>query len=167
MKKYKDYIVIIVILLLIFVSISVLFNLDKKTDNVDENVYVIEQDYSNFFTVNSCINKYIQFLVSKDTSSLLKVIDKKYITDNNLNESNVINSLGELNGIYNFVSKEMYKQNKNDIEEYYVKGILQEEGMESILSTTEQYYKLYLYEKNMTYSITPISANKYREVLDE
>ena len=47
---------------LIFVSISVLFNLDKKTDNVDENVYVIEQDYSNFFTVNSCINKYIQFL---------------------------------------------------------------------------------------------------------
>ena len=167
MKKYKDYIVIIVILLLIFVSISVLFNIDKKRDNVDKNVYVIEQDYSNFFTVNSCINKYIQFLVSKDTNSLLKVIDKKYITDNNLNESNVINSLGELNGIYNFLSKEMYKQNKDDIEEYYVKGILQEEGMESILSTTEQYYKLYLYEKNMTYSITPISANKYREVLDE
>lgn len=167
MKKYKDYIIIIVILLLILVSISVLFNIDKKADNTVKKIYTLEQDYSNFFTVNSCINKYVQFLVSKDTSSLLKVIDKKYIADNNLDESNVVNVLGDLDGIYNFVSKEMYKQSNGEIKEYYVKGVLQEEGMESILSTTEQYYKLYLYEKNMTYSITPISASKYMEVLNE
>lgn len=165
MKKYKDYIIIITILFLIFISITVLSNLNKSDKKIiNEITYQIETNYSNFFTVNSCITKYVEYLSKKDTDSLLEVIDKNYINSNNINKTNLYNYVDDISGIYSFTSKKMYKSDNEKIIKYYVFGYLKEENIDGIVGVEDKYFILNLDEDNLTFSIIPSNKSEFSEV---
>ena len=64
---------------------------NKTVNNNKESGKInLLSDYSRFFTVNSCIYKYISYLQSKYTDSLMKVIDVNYIINNNIYKITVL-----------------------------------------------------------------------------
>lgn len=164
-KKYKDYIVIIIILSLIFISILVLSKLNDDVVEIDDEItYKLESDYSSFFTVNSCIIKYVQYLSKKDTDSLLQVIDKEYLNNNGINRDNIYNYIDNLDGTYSFSSKKMYKSNTENIIKYYVYGYLKKETIDGVLDIKDTYFVVKLDEDNLTFSIMPSNNTQFSEV---
>lgn len=167
MKKYKDYIIIIIILSLIFISILVLTSFNKEDNSIDTKkvTYKLENDYNNFFTVNGCITKYVEYLSKKDTTKLLQVLDKEYVKNNNINIDNIYSILPNLEeGMYSFNSKMMYRDNGDTIVNYYVYGYLNKEIMDSVLNKEDKYYMVKLDKNNMVYSIKPITISEFNEV---
>lgn len=167
MKKYKDYIIIIIILSLIFISILVLTSFNKEDNSIDTKkvTYKLENDYNNFFTVNGCITKYVEYLSKKDTTNLLEVLDKEYVTANNINIDNIYSILPNLEeGMYSFNSKMMYRDNGDTVVNYYVYGYLNKEIMDSVLNKEDNYYMVKLDKNNMVYSIKPITISEFNEV---
>lgn len=167
MKKYKDYIIIIIILSLIFISILVLTSFNKEDNSIDTKkvTYKLENDYNNFFTVNGCITKYVEYLSKKNTTKLLEVLDKEYVKNNNINIDNIYSILPNLEeGMYSFTSKMMYKDDGNTIVNYYVYGYLNKEIIDSVLNKEDNYYMVKLDKNNMVYSIKPITISEFNEV---
>lgn len=167
MKKYKDYIIIIIILSLIFISILVLTssNKDERNNDTKKITYKLENDYNNFFTVNGCITKYVEYLSKKDTTKLIQVLDENYVSNNNINTDNIYSILPNLeDGIYSFNSKMMYKDDGDTVVNYYVYGYLYKEIMDSVLNKEDNYYIVKLDKNNMVYSIKPITVNEFNEV---
>lgn len=167
MKKYKDYIIIIIILSLIFISILVLTSFNKEDNSIDTKkvTYKLENDYNNFFTVNGCITKYVEYLSKKDTTKLLEVLDKEYVKNNNINIDNIYSILPNLEeGMYSFTSKMMYKDDGDTVVNYYVYGYLNKEIINSVLNKEDNYYMVKLDKNNMVYSIKPITISEFNEV---
>lgn len=167
MRKYKDYIIIIIILSLIVISLTVLSSLNKDKQNDNNQIlinYKVEEDYSKFFTVNSCIYKYIEYLTKKDTTNILKVLNEDYVKNNNINNSNLYNYLDNLNGIYTFSAKKMYKDDTDDLVKYYVYGYLVKETINGSADKTEKYFILNLDENNLTFDIMPSDSKTFSEV---
>lgn len=166
MEKKKDYTLLIIICLILFSIVGLLyFNKSEDEEQVEKTKYVILNDYSRFFTVNSCVYKYIQYLSNKNYDNLFKVLSKEYINDNNLNESNIYNYLPNLNGNYSFVSKKIYYEKKDDnYFKYYVYGYIEQDLIDSI-GSKEYYYFLVNYDqKGNVFSITPIDKVAFDEV---
>ena len=167
MRKYKDYIIIIIILSLIVISLTVLSSLNKDKQNDNNQIlinYKVEEDYSKFFTVNSCIYKYIEYLTKKDTTNILKVLNEDYVKNNNINNSNLYNYLDNLNGIYTFSAKKMYKDDTDDLVKYYVYGYLVKETINGSADKTEKYFILNLVEHHLTFDIMPSDSKTFSEV---
>ena len=166
MEKKKDYTLLIIICLILFSLVGLLyFNKSEDEEQVEKTKYVILNDYSRFFTVNSCVYKYIQYLSNKNYDNLFKVLSKEYINDNNINESNIYNYLPNLNGNYSFVSKKIYYEKKDDnYFKYYVYGYIEQDLIDSI-GNKEYYYFLVDYDQmDNVFSITPINKIVFDEV---
>lgn len=166
MGKKKDYTLLIIICLILFSIVGLLyFSKSEDEEQIEKNKYVILNDYSRFFTVNSCVYKYIQYLSNKNYDNLFKVLSKEYINDNNINESNIYNYLPNLNGNYSFVSKKIYYEKKDDnYFKYYVYGYIEQDLIDSI-GNKEYYYFLVDYDQmDNVFSITPINKIVFDEV---
>ena len=166
MSKYKNYIIII-ILLAVFLTVLTIFNKDNSNISVEKEKYYIETDYSKFFTVNSCIYRFVDYLSVKDTDSLLEILDHEYKVQNNIDKNNIYDFVPDLNGMYSFSSKEMYRIEKDDYAKYYVFGYLIKDSISGNSSREKNYYVVNLDKKNMTFSIRGISENEYLEVQDD
>ena len=169
MEKQNNNIklIIICVVLVIVLGLLYLYKGDKKDKTVDEKEisYNLLEDYSRFFTVNSCIYKYFSYLSSKDTDSLLKVLDKKFIDSNNINEDNIFEKTLDLNAYYSFTSKKIYyKVLTEGYIEYYVFGYAEEENLNSDRIKDDYYFIVVFDEKNSTFSITPIDSELFEEV---
>ena len=167
MKKYKDYIIIIIILSLIVISLTVLSKLNKDDEKNNTEIlikYKLEEDYSKFFTVNSCIYKYIEYLTKKDTTNILKVLNEEYVINNGINDTNLYNYMDNLEGIYTFNSKKMYKDDTKDITKYYIYVYLIKETINGSTDKKEKYFILNLDENNLTFDIMPSDSKIFSEV---
>jgi len=168
-KNDKKIILIIILVLLLFAGM-VLYNYINKEEsndlvNYENTSYQLLNDYSRFFTVNSCVYKYVQYLQKEDFESLFQVLDKKYVEDNGINQNNIYRFLPNLsNGIYSYVSKKIYYEEigKNYIT-YYVNGYVIQDTMDS--SSEKQYYSFIvnLDTKNEIFSIAPYTGNIFKE----
>ena len=168
-KSQYKYIIVLVILVIISLIIYKLNN-KKEKETIISNKTQIVTNYSKFFTVDSSINKLVVFLETKDTDSILKVLDDEYKKTNNINTNNVYDFFPKLNdNIYAFVSKEMYVQNKNNnIEKYYVKGTLNKEEMdENSVFIGEYYFIIKLDTDKRVFSLIPIDKEEYEGVINE
>ena len=136
----KKNILMPIIVLLIFMIIVIILIMNKKTNN--EQQLITEQNEqrivkkvesaSAYFTVQSCINKYISYVSSKDTDSILKMIDSEYIMKNNITEENVLEKVEQISVGTIFEANKMYEEEiDSDNKIYYVLGTLKQEGLEN------------------------------------
>lgn len=165
--KKGDYILIIICVIVVLITF-IIINLNKDNNVIEDyksNNMILLSDYSRFFTLESCVYKYINYLQMKDNSNLMKLLDKEYIDNNNINENNVLEFLGYLDGTNTFKLKEVYyDRTDKDIIKYYVYGEVIKEVIDSYQSSgIEKYYVIKLDTINMVYSIAPYESNLYKE----
>lgn len=167
----KSRVILIIVFCLLVVCGFIIVNLrEEKTEKnikVNDDKYILLDDYSRFFTVNSCVYKYVQYLQSRDIDSLLLVLDKDYVKDKQINRNNIFNFLPDLsNGMYTFTSKKIYFEKINDnYISYYVYGFVAQELMDEVGAKTEYYFKVNLDLNNETFSISPYDGKIFKEEL--
>ena len=170
MKEKKDYSTLIFVCIMLLCILALLFlykgNNTTKEDEKKSN-YVLLNDYSRFFTINSCIYKYFSYLSNKNTDNLLSILDKEYITLNSINSDNIYEKTLDLNSYYSFISKKIYyRKISESLFEYYVYGYTEEEN--NFESDKAYYYFIVkLDENNSTFSITPINSELFKEASNE
>ena len=172
MEKINKTKIILFIIFIILVSFSLfIFNNQNKVEIEDnknnKKEVLLLNDYNRFFTVNSCVYKYINYLQTKDINSILKVLNKDYLILNNIDSNNIFNYVEDLNGIYSFKSKEIYYEKINDNNYiYYVYGELIKESINGYVEINERYYTLNFDIKNQLFDITPFDNIGYKEVIN-
>lgn len=165
--RKSDYKLIIIAIVLVIISLIV-FNIspNKDKNKVEDNTQIkLLKDYSRFYTVNSCVYKYIVNLQSKNTDNLMKLLDEEYITNNNINSNNIYNNLENLNGNYTFDAKEIYYEELSDnVIKYYVYGHIIEDTINGYSTNKlETYYIVKMDTQNMTFNISPSNENIFKE----
>lgn len=160
---------IIVLIIIAFVLISgiiiyeTFFNKSTKEEVASINIL---KDNSRFYTISSCVNRYLTYLTNKDTDNLILLIDESYKDEKNVTKSNLLEKLPKLNGRYNFSAKKMYEQKINDnYTRYYVYGLLMEDvfSEEDSIKTSKDFYTIVTINgEDYTYSITPYDGEIFK-----
>lgn len=167
MKKKDNSTILMIISLILLVIVGLLYFLDKDEEVLEkkETEYKLLNDYSRFFTIDSCVYKYITYVSNSKTEDILKVLDSDYVRDNNINSSNLYNYVGTLKGNYTFKTKKIYYEvlNNNYIR-YYVYGYLIQDSLDSIGDKQDYYFIVNLDTKNQLFSISPYDGSIFKEV---
>lgn len=168
MERKKDYTLLIIICVILLCIVVLLFlNNDSNDNNIlsKEPEYKLVEDYSRFFTVNSCVYKYITYLNGNKTDELIKILDEEYVKNNNIKSDNVYNFVSKLNGNYSFKSKKIYYQvGTEKVVKYYVYGYLIEETIDGIGSKQDYYLIVNLDLENQLFSVSPYDGKMFKEV---
>lgn len=166
MKKKRDnniFLIIICILLLFIIVLLFLNDKDEDYMKKEEKLkYSLVSDYSVFFTINSCVYKYVNFISNKQTDDLLQILDSKYIEKNNINNKNLYNYVNQLDGIYTFKTKKIYYEEKNK-NQYYVYGYLIKESIDGITDKQDYYLIINLNTRKQLFSIVPYDGELFKE----
>lgn len=161
----KIWLISIFVLLLSFSMYLVYINKeDNKTNNnvTNKNKYEIVENYNDFYTVNSCITRYMIYLYEKDSSSILKVLDEKFITNNGINENNVFNYLN-FSKSNTFKSLKMYEEKVNkNVVKYYVYGYAVQEIMDEMPIYEDAYFIVFLDKNEGVFSIYPYDGEIFK-----
>lgn len=167
-KKYKLNKIIPIIVLVIFVIISfILIEFRKEKDSeikeITKNEYKLLNDYSRFFTINSCIIRYITYLKNNDVDSILKVLNSNYVNSNNINEDNLFSFVDNIDGNYSFISNKIYYKNIKDYYvKYYVSGNLLEDTINGEFIKESKYYVVTMDTKKQVFDIAPYDGEIFK-----
>ena len=77
--------VILVGVLIYIVSTNKKENNEVVPETTKPYVYETVNDYSDFFTIENCVNKYLSYLSLNDKDSLKKILDQEYLNSINNN----------------------------------------------------------------------------------
>lgn len=171
MKKVeKIELSIVVIFIIIFVGsfIYMKFTENKTEDQqIDTNVIALV-DVNRFFTIDSAISKYFSYVTSKNSESILKILDEDYVSRNNITNDNIYNFVGNYDTNISSGLEEAYQiSSYNNIYKYYVKVVLK---LETLYDSTLQEYVYYIVtinENELTFAIEPISETMYLNKIGE
>ena len=159
-----------IILLIVMVAIFAILIL-SKSKNDDEVKIELVNNYSNFFTVDDCVNRYINYISDEESEKLMNVLNKEYIKDNNININNVLNILDNVNlrgSNTIFKAKKMYQKilNTNTIE-YYVYGKLIKDNLDEDELISDYYIIVKINKNNNSFYITPYDGKIFKEGIYE
>ena len=154
-----------IILVIITILVVVLTNLFNKDDKQLENKIEIVTNYSNFYTVDSCLYRTITYIASKDNQSLLSILSSNYKKENNIDSSNILSLFNSIEEDSVFISKKMYYEKiNNNITKYYVYGLVEKNQIIDDALTvdnqyTNQYFIVYLDTINKTFAVEPYDGS--------
>ena len=165
MTEKKDYKLLIILCLILGSIVGLLyFNNTKDIKTVEEPNYGLLKNYSKFFTINSCIYKYINVLSSDKPDELLELLDEDFKESNNINVDNVYKYVEKLNGNYTFKSKKIYyEKGNNKVVKYLVYGQLIEDNMDIIGEKRDLYLILKMDTVNQLFSVAPYDGKVFKE----
>ena len=164
--KSKLTAIILVVLVIIVVIVTSFYN---KNDKINENEISIVTNYSNFYTVNSCLYRFITYLSSNDRESLILVLDDNYEKNQKVTIENVMEFLPRVDSDSTFTSKKMYYEKlNNNITKYYVygnieKNLLYENGTVDNYENKDVYFIVYLDSTSKTFSVEPYSGKIFTD----
>lgn len=155
MKDKSNLAVFALVIFTIFVVI--ISNIEKE--DIEKSKIKIVTNYSDFYTVNSCIQRVNYYISSNDRESLFFVLNDKYKKKNNIEKNSVISIFDEFDTLSTFSSRKMYYEKINDnVKKYYVMG---EKKSDITLQTTTAYFIIYLDTKNGLYSVEPYNGEVF------
>ena len=167
MNKKNNYTLLIIICVILLAIVGLLsFEKEDKDEKINksEKNYILLDDYSRFFTIDACVDKYINDVTSNSKDDLMKVLDKDYIDNNGINFNNVDNYILKLDGNYSFKAKKIfYEEINTNFIKYYVYGDLIEETMDVIGEKQDLYVIVKFDTKNNLFSITPYDGEVFKE----
>lgn len=167
MKKDNSKLIaiLLVIITIIVVVVSYVIN-SKNKEDADINIVT---NYSNFYTVNSCLYRVMTYISAQDSESLMLILDDSYEKENYITKENILNFFPKVGNSPTFVSKKMYYQKLNDnITKYYVYGYIEENMIyddNNLIKPeySESYFIVYLDSDNKTFSIEPYSGEVFKD----
>lgn len=153
----------IALILIVILAVNIKNKKDADVNINTKKDYSLVANYSKFFTVENCANKYISYLNKKDKANVYKLLSESYLTSNNITEDNVLTKIKTDNKIYNFQAKKMYQKKLNDKQiMYYIYGNLIEQVMDEYLKPVD-YYLIVTIDQNKLFSITPYDGKIFKE----
>lgn len=166
MKDKKNLVAIILLILAVgVVIITAIFTKGKK-EQPDINIVT---NYSNFYTVTSCLSRIITYITEKDNDSLILVLSENYKNENNITKENVLSYFDIIETDSSFISKKMYYEDLNkNITKYYVYGYVEknqlfDEQFYTKLDIKDIYFIVYLDKESKTFSIEPYSGDIFKD----
>ncbi len=164
-ERNKKILAIVLVVAVLFLGIyKIFFDKEKvEIESIDTETISVVKDNSRFFTVSSCVSKYINYLQTQDTENLLILLSKEYKDNNSVNSDNLYNYINKINGNKTFSPKKMFQQRiSKSIYKYYVYGFTQEELMDSISPKQDYYLIVILDEETMTFSVEPYDGSMFK-----
>lgn len=163
-RNKKILAIVVVISVLVLGIYKIFFDRDiVDEEKIDTETISVVKDNSKFFTVTSCVSKYVRTLSDRDTEKLLVLLSDEYKTNNSVNSSNVYNFTGSMNVNPTFSGKKMFQQRlSKTIYKYYVYGFIQEDLMDSVSAKVPYYIIVILDESNMTFAIEPYDGSMFK-----
>lgn len=193
MKKKNKILMIITILILIIVIVTTIIIINYRKSkygneyekNEDESDIKINYEYEKidnytlFFTVSNCVQKYFDYIsLSLDSNenvsdyktkqeelgiyteeekkqAIYNILDDEYIKNNNINLNDIYNYVDTLNTEAEFIPIEMGMLDGERIQRFCVNGTINDKNIYIIVNL--DYY-------NMTYSIEPMLESKYNSI---
>lgn len=150
--------IIVLVIVGVFSLVYTLFIENKEEDDeiVDNPSVLVVNDYNRFFTVSSCVSKYINYLTTKNTDNLLILLSSEYKENNSIDSNNLYNYIDVIEGNKTFSARKMFEEQvNNNVYKYYVYGSIQEEKLGSVSDKEDYYLIVILDENNMTFAIEP------------
>ena len=169
-RTTKIEIIIITLLIAIFgISFIYMKTTEKKSEEEKINTEVIAlADVNRFFAIDSAVAKYFSYITSKNSESILQVLDKDYVERNNITSSNIYNFVGNYDFNIKSNLEEAYQVSSyKNVYKYYVKVALK---LETLYTSTLQRYAYYIVtidENDLTFAIEPISDIIYLSKIGE
>lgn len=156
----------IIIVAIIAIILAILLNMQKNnTTNKESNIIEQEQIVedikkvtvrNDFYTVVSCIDKYLNYLATKDVQILYNYLDENYIKENQITTQNILSKIKTLEEHVKFRPEEMYvKKISDNVEQYYVFGHISKEVTEGEPEEIAFYISIKLDKVNNTFSVIP------------
>ena len=168
MKDNSKYIAIILVILVVIVLIINLLKNETIEETKKEELAIVK-NYSNFYTVNSCLYRTITYASSKESDNLLLLLTDEYVKKNKITKENVLTLFQNVNENSTFVSEKMYYSLLDDsITKYYVKGYIQSNVIyqdEKLNKSSENpvYFIVYLDSFNNIFSIEPYNGEIFEK----
>lgn len=169
LKKLDIKVVLLVVVTLLVVIISYIFNSKQE---IQDTKKMIVTNYSNFYTVDSCLYRFSTYLAEKNNENIWLILSDNYKKNNNINKDNILNIFENIDLDSTFVSKKMYYENISDsVTKYYVYGyiqknqILDDDYIEKI-EKRDIYYIVYIDNYNQTFSVEPYDGEIFNQNLD-
>ncbi len=169
-KTTKAEVGIIILLIVVF---GASFIYAKATENkvleneVDTTVTALS-DVNRFFSIDSAISKYFSYVTSKNSDSILKILDEDYIERNNITSSNIYDFVGNYDFNIKANLEEAYQVSSyNNIYKYYVKVALKSETLYDSTLQEYVYYIITINENELTFAVEPISEVMYLGKIEE
>lgn len=154
----------IIIILFVFVVLNYgLYNKYKKDDAIENN-YKILDNSSTYYSIVNIVDNFIKKSNQENVDEIISLLDNKYKKENNISAHNVFDYINAYkDGQYSFSGDVIYELKlKDDISEFYVKGNIEKQTMDS--SSSKVYYVILKLDKtNSTFSIIPDDGKKYKE----
>ena len=175
MKKKRNIIIIVatigIIIILIIANIAKKDNISKEEMNkiyseVKENNEDVKDEkpirtnrINTYVTVEETIKSYIENIKNQNVELVMSVLNKEYISKNNINSNNLSSSTQQYKNITRYKNIEMYEQNSEKFTAYYIKGQINDQG--------NVYFEIGVDVNNHTYDIMPITENEYTTKINQ
>lgn len=167
MRKDKSNIIAIILVIITLFVVVITFIVNNS--NKEEPKISIVTNYSDFYTVSSCIYRTFTHVSAKDSENLMLLLSDNYIKNNNVTNTNVLTHFIELGDNPSFLAKKMYYQNINDdVVKYYVMGIAYKNEIydDDLVYKNDDgvklYFIVYLDYNNSIFYIEPYDGNIFK-----
>ena len=173
MKK-KILIAIIILLITITIVLGVILIMQKRNVKSDTSLQLVEyiepqekntqkvekvRSATAYFTVKSCAEKYINYIVSGDLDIVYNLLDDEYIKTFHITKDNIKSYIDIVYEDSVLEVQNMYVQSIDDNNQvYYLKGILSEitDGEEIIYGDSKEFIvTININHENMTFTVIP------------
>ena len=108
-----------------------------------------------FYTVKSCIDEYINYIVTNNSEALYNILDKYYMQQNNINQNNILEKLVRINEYQVFAPTRMNYIELNNKQIYMVYGKIREDKLNERANEVEFNLTVTMNKQNNSYSIIP------------
>jgi len=174
LRKIKIAIIILLILIIIGVVVFLGFQkTESETNNIDQQEISEEKDKfevventAMYFTVESCVDTYINYIQHDEKVPLYKILDETYLQKNNITENTVLDNIQAIPQGSDLDIQKMLLVNgkEEDLQKYYVYGLLRNNNDQEI-NRKKMYLTVNIDIENMIFSIIPNIPDE--EVFDE
>lgn len=150
------FFVIILFLLIFFLNIT-----DDNSGKSSGNINLVN-DPSEFYTVSSCLTKFVTYVSSKDNEKIYVMLDSNYVKDNNITIDSVFEFINLYDGEYTQNTIRMYSEDINSYTtRYYVKYVINKSVLDTITEDIIQYAIVVLNERDLSFSIKPYDGEMF------
>ncbi len=165
MKDKRTVSILLVVALVVLVLALIIVERKKYQNNLDlTNKAHAVDNYSTFFTVDDCANRFVEYLSSGNKDNLLLILNKEYVEQNNINSSNVLDKI-DTKKIYgkliSFKSKEILSKKVSDnVTKYYVSGKLYQDAIDELTEYSDYYLEINVDSETLIFDVIPLSGIK-------
>lgn len=157
----KTFIVVISVCIICLV-IGLLLSFKRNSDKL-----VFVNEYDDFFANVDYVNRYINYIINKDSVAVYNLLDKRYIEDNNITYDNVLyNTIDYSFGASLNATSMKYVEIKDNFI-YYIKGNIYLNTFSGKKILDDNFSILVIIDNDsLSYSLYPVDDSNFEDIIN-